>query len=586
MTSDSSLGRSRPSNAVRWSRFFIPTRREAPADAQFVSHALLLRAGLTRQLASGIFSMLPLGERVRRKIAGIVRDEMEAIGGQEFHLPALHPADIWQESGRWEVMGENMFRLRDRHGAALGLGMTHEEIFAAIARDDLRSYKQLPQIWFQIQTKFRDEERPKAGLLRVREFLMKDSYSFDLDREGLDRSFAAHRDAYRRIFDRCGLLYVAVEASSGAMGGSESTEFMVKTDAGEDTVAVCASCGYAANTEKATARVAPVEDAAGPEAPEKFATPGVRTIEALTTFPGGTAADRQIKTLVYWADDRKVLALVRGDHELNPTKLADALGATAVWPALEPEIREALGAGPGSLGAVSAHEHANLQIVADLALRGRTNMTTGANEDDFHLRGVSVDRDIEVGMWADLCTVKAGDGCPSCEGALDVFKAVEIGHIFKLGTRYSEALGARVLDREGQKVPIVMGSYGIGIERVLVAAIELFADEAGIVWPASIAPFDVIVTPVNVRDETVAAAAERLVGELEALGVEVLYDDRDERAGVKFNDADLIGVPLRVTVGSKKIAAGLVELVERATHTARDLPVDGAAEAIARLSRG
>jgi prolyl-tRNA synthetase len=570
----------RPSTAVRWSRSFIPTRREAPADAQFVSHKLLLRAGLARQLASGIFSMLPLGERVRRRIAEIVRDEMEAIGGQQFHLPALHPADVWQESGRWDVMGENMFRLRDRHGAALGLGMTHEEIFAAIARDELRSYKQLPQIWFQIQTKFRDEERPKAGLLRVREFLMKDSYSFDLDREGLDRSFAAHRDAYRRIFDRCGLRYVAVEASSGAMGGSESTEFMVKTDAGEDTIAVCASCGYAANTEKATARVAPADDAEGPEAPEKFSTPGVRTIEALTTFPGGAPADRQIKTLVYWADDRKVLALVRGDHELNPTKLADTLGAHAVWPALEPEIREALGAGPGSLGAVGVRTP---QVVADVALGGRTNMTTGANEDDFHLRGVSIERDIEVGLWADLRTVKAGDGCSSCEGRLDVFKAVEIGHIFKLGTRYSEALGARVLDREGREAPIVMGSYGIGIERVLVAAIELYADDAGIVWPASIAPFDVIVTPVNVRDEAVAAASERLVGELESLGVEVLYDDRDERAGVKFNDADLIGIPVRVTVGPKKLADGLVEVVERAGRTKHDLPIEGAAEAIARI---
>jgi prolyl-tRNA synthetase len=562
---------------IRWSKYFIPTRREAPADAQFVSHQLVLRAGIARQLASGVFSLLPLGVRVRAKIERVIREEMDAIGGQEFLLPALHPAEVWRESGRWDLMGDNMFRLRDRHGAAMALGMTHEEVVAAIARDEVRSYKQLPQIWYQIQTKFRDEERPKAGLLRVREFTMKDAYSLDVDREGLDAAYAKHRGAYCRIFERCGLEYVAVEASSGAMGGAESTEFMVRTEAGEDTIARCAACGYAANTEKATSRVEPTADGPAATSPERFPTPGVRTIEALAGFPGG-AADRQIKTLVYFAGDEAVIALLRGDHELHPTKLADALGATAVRPAQEAEIRESLGAGPGSLGAVGI---SGFRVVADPALRGRTNMTTGANEDDWHLRGVDVSRDIAVTLWADIRRVAAGEGCPACGAPLEIFKAVEVGHIFKLGTRYSEALGARVLTVDGREAPIVMGSYGIGVERVMAAAIELHADDAGLAWPMAIAPFHVVVTPVNVRDDAVRSAAERLATGLDARGVDVLYDDRDERAGVKFNDADLIGVPLRVTLGPKKVAEGSAELYTRSTRAAEDVGLDTAADLVA-----
>lgn len=568
---------------MRWSECFIPTRREVPADTQFVSHRFLLRAGLIKPLASGVFCLLPLGERVRRKISAIIRDEMDRIGGQEFHLPALSPADVWRESGRWDGMGDNMFRLRDRHGVPFGLAMTHEEVFTSVARDELHSYKQLPQIWYQIQTKFRDEERPKAGLLRVREFLMKDSYSFDADRAGLDAAFERHYQAYRRIFDRCGLVYTPVQASSGAMGGSESTEFMVRTEAGEDTIATCAACGYAANTEKAVSRTEPTTDAEGPASPERFATPGIRTIEALTTFPGGASAVRQIKTLVFCADDEMVLALVRGDQELHPTKLADALGAAAVRPAHESEIREKLGAGPGSLGAVGV---SGMRIVADRALQGRTNMTTGANEDDWHLRGVSVERDIRVDTWVDLAVVRAGEGCPSCEdGRLEVFKAVEIGHIFKLGTKYSEALGARVSNADGREVPLVMGSYGIGVERVMVAAVELYADDGGIVWPMSIAPFQVVVTPVNQRDEALRGAAERLVDELERLGLDVLYDDRDERAGVKLNDADLVGIPLRVTVGPKKFSQGKVELFHRGTRSVEDIEIDLAPTTIAERVR-
>lgn len=574
---------------MRWSHYFIPTLREDPADAEVVSHKLLLRAGMVRQLAAGIYSYLPLAYRVMQKIMAIIREEMNRIGGQEFLLPALNPREIWEESGRWTAMGDNMFRLRDRKGADLCLGMTHEEVFTAIARDELRSYRQLPQIWYQIQTKFRDEPRPKSGLLRVRQFIMKDSYSFDVDRAGLDRAYELHREAYCRIFDRCGLKYTVVEASSGAMGGSESSEFMVRTEAGEDMIVVCEACGYAANLEKATSRIAPIEDAPGPDAPEEFPTPGVRTIEDLTVFPGGAPADRQIKTLVYMmsAEDgpRPLLALLRGDHQLHETKLSDALGGVAVRPAHPDEIRDLLGASAGSLGGVRAKEIARargreLRIVADLALRGRRNMTTGANRDDYHLRGVDVERDIAVDQWADLRIVNSGEGCPRCEGGtLEVFKALEVGHIFKLGTKYSESMGATVLTPEGKEVPIVMGSYGIGVERVMAAAIELHHDADGIIWPETIAPFDVIVTVTNIKDDRMREAGERLYAELGEAGFDVLLDDRDERAGVKFKDADLIGVPYRITVG-KKIADGAVEIFQRRTKRASEVRL---AEAIARL---
>jgi prolyl-tRNA synthetase len=555
---------------------FIPTLREDPADAEVVSHRLLVRGGYIRQLTAGVYSLLPLAQRVRLKIMQIIREEMNRIGGQEFFLPAIHPGEIWKESGRWEVMGENMFRLRDRKGADMALGMTHEEVFTTIARNAINSYRQLPQVWYQIQTKFRDEARPKSGLLRVREFTMKDAYSFDVDRAGLDKSFQDQHDAYCRIFTRCGLKYTPVEASSGAMGGSKSTEFMVRTDAGEDYIASCDKCGYAANVEKATSRLPESADEEGPPGPEIFPTPGVRTIEDLTNFPGGAPSDRQIKTLVYILDGKVTLVLMRGDHELNETKLIDATGAIEVRPAHPDEIREALGASAGSLGAVgvvpATHQKVN-QIIADEALRGRRNMTTGANKDDHHLRGVSIDRDIKVNKWASLRTVRAGEGCPHCDSTLDVFKAVEVGHIFKLGTKYSDSMGARVLTADGNEVPIVMGSYGIGVERVMAAIVELYNDEAGITWPVSVAPFHVVITPVNIKDDELMRTAETIYAELQSAAVETLFDDRDERAGVKFNDADLIGVPHRITVG-KKIKEGKVELTTRATRQSEDLPVE------------
>jgi prolyl-tRNA synthetase len=563
---------------MRWSRYFIPTLREDPADAEVVSHKLLLRAGLIRQLSAGIYSYLPLGQRVALKVMQILREEMNAIGGQEFYLPALHPAEIWQESGRWYAIGDEMFRLKDRKGSDMCLGMTHEEVFTTIARSELRSYKQLPQVWYQIQIKHRDEARPKSGLMRLRTFIMKDAYTFDVDRAGLDKSFLDQREAYKRIFTRCGIQFLIVEASSGAMGGSESNEFMARTPAGEDFIVSCPDCGYAANLEKAISRIDEIVDEAGPAAPEEFPTPGVRTIEDLITFPGGAEANRQIKSLVFIAtidgESRPVLVLLRGDHQLHEIKLADSLRATAVRPAHPEEIRDLLGASAGSLGGVGAkNKSRDLRIVADSALKNRRNMTTGANKDDHHLRGVDIKRDIPVDEWLDVRTVEAGERCPRCEtGTLEVFKGMEIGHIFKLGTKYSDSMGAFVLTQEGKQVPIVMGSYGIGVERIITATVEQQHDDDGIIWPKELAPFDVVVTITNMKQDELRGAGEKLYEELQRAGLDVLLDDRDERAGVKFKDADLIGIPYRITIG-KKIADGIVELFDRRAKKSDDVKI-------------
>ena len=576
---------------MRWSQYFIPTLREDPADAEVVSHKLLLRAGLVRQLAAGLYSLLPLGQRVTLKIIDILREEMNGIGAQEFYLPALNPREIWDESGRWDLMGDNMFRLKDRKGADLCLGMTHEEVVTSIARNDLNSYKQLPQVWYQIQVKFRDEARPKSGVLRVRQFIMKDAYSFDIDLSGLDKSFNDQHGAYQRIFNRCGLQYVIVQASSGAMGGSASNEFMVKSDAGEDMIATCASCGYAANLEKATSRLDEVRDGAGLDFPSEFPTPGVRTIDELANFAGGAAAESQIKTLVYVDSGAMTyyLALLRGDHQLHETKLADTLGPVNARAATAEEIQSLLGANPGSLGAVGAKKKASelqpratIRIIADLGLRSRRNMTTGANIDDYHLRGIDVGRDIKVDQWADLRTVTSGEKCPQCDnGTLEVARALEIGHIFKLGTKYSESMGANVLTQEGKQVPLVMGCYGIGVERIMASAIELHHDDDGIIWPKSIAPFDVIVTITNMKQDEVRNVGENLYKDLHRAGLDVLLDDRDERAGVKFKDADLIGIPYRVTVG-KKVSEGLVELFDRKAKTTEEVKL---ADIIGRIQK-
>lgn len=555
---------------MRWSQAFIPTLRDDPADAEAVSHRLLVRAGYIRQLMAGGYSILPLGQRVRAKIMGIIREEIDAIGGQELLLTAMHPREIWEKTGRTETMGEILFSVVDTRGGTAILGPTHEEIFTTIATE-LTSYRQVPQLWYQIQTKFRDEPRPKSGLLRVREFTMKDSYSFDLDTDGLDIQFDRHFDAYKRIFERIGVTAIPVEASSGAMGGSDSVEFMVPSPAGEDDVAHCGECGYAANVERATSVIPAVVDEPGSVEPERFPTPGVRTIQDLVDFEGGAAADRQIKTLVYMLDGEPALVLLRGDHDLQEQKLMDGTAAAEIRPAHPDEIRGLLGADAGSLGAVGV---TGPRIYADHQLKDRTDMVTGANLDDHHLRGVDVRRDIVVTGWLDLRTVVAGEACPMCGAELEIFRGIEAGHIFKLGTKFSLALGAVVLDADGQAVPLVMGSYGIGVERNVAAAVEQNHDEHGIVWPVAIAPYEVVVTAVKVDDAETMAAAENLYDALVSAGVDVILDDRAERPGVKFNDAELIGVPYRITVGPRGLASGTVELVERRTGEKTELAVD------------
>jgi prolyl-tRNA synthetase len=560
---------------MRWSRTYIPTLREDPADAEAASHRLLVRAGYVRQLMAGHYTLLPLAMRVRSKIIDIIREEMDRIGGQEFVLPAMHPAEVWQKTGRWALMGDEMFRLKDRRGADLALGMTHEEIFATLALE-LSSYRELPQIWYQFQTKFRDEPRPKGGLLRVREFTMKDSYSFDLDATGLDRSFELHREAYTRSFARLGIPAIPVEASSGSMGGSASVEFMCPSLAGEDLVVRCRSCGYAANVEKATARLPAAEDGPSSAPPERFPTPGARTIQDLAER-FDAPADRQIKTLVYVLDDQPTLVLLRGDHGLVEQKLADASGTASLRPAHVDEIRMALGAAPGSLGAVGVSD---LPVIADLALRGRRSMVTGANVDDVHLRGVDVDRDITVDRWADLREVTGGEPCPTCGKPLDVVQAIEVGHIFKLGYKYSDALEVSVLDRDGTRVRPIMGSYGIGVERAMAAIVECHHDEAGIVWPVQVAPFEVAVVLLDPGDAEVVRAGDQLDRQLSTAGLDVLIDDRQERPGVKFRDVELVGIPYRITIGSRDLANGLVELADRSSGTRKTLPLDAVVDSV------
>ena len=557
---------------MRWSNLFVPTLREAPAEAEVASHRLLLRAGFIRQLHSGHYSLLPLGLRVHDKVADVVRQEMDAIGAQELLLPAMHPAWVWEQSGRWTSMGDEMFRLTDRKGADNALGMTHEEVIALLAREIL-SYREVPQIWYQIQWKFRDEPRPKSGLLRVREFAMKDSYSLDIDDAGLDHAFDLHHKAYTRIFERMGLPAIAVEASSGAMGGSASVEFMVPSDAGEDDIVRCENCGYAANVERAVAVVSPVEDPPGGIL-ERFGTPGIRTIATLAAAEAEAPPHRQIKTMVYVLDGQVTLVLLRGDHELSEQKLLDNTGASTARPAGAEECLAALGASPGSLGAVGVTD---LAVLADRALAGRSNLTTGANVDDFHYRGVDIERDISVGEWLDLRQVRHGEPCTGCESPLELLRCIETGHIFKLGRRYAEAFETTVMDADGVARTLTMGSYGIGIGRAMAAVAETYHDERGLCWPPSVAPYEVAVVPLAGRDETVSEVAERLYNELGDLGVEVILDDRDARPGVKFSDIELVGIPYRVTVGPRGLANDEVELTERATGETTNIPVAEAA---------
>ena len=542
---------------MRWTSLFIPTLREAPAEAEAVSHQLLVRGGFIRQLQSGHYSMLPLAWRVNKKIVKILREEMDLIGAQEVMLPAIHPASVWQKSGRWDAIGDDMFRFVDRKGADQVMAMTNEEVVATVALE-LSSYRDLPQMWYQIQTKFRDEPRPKSGLLRVREFDMKDSYSIDIDDEGLDNSFNLHHQAYERIFVRLGLHAIPVEASSGAMGGSDSVEFMVESPAGEDDVAVCDSCGYSANVERATSMIPEVENRLENETLEKFDTPDIRTIEALSE--AGHPPEHQIKTLVYMVDGELSLILLRGDHLFQEQKFCDATSSVEVVPADEDIIKKALGASPGSLGAVGVD---GIPIFADPALKGRSGMTTGANENDFHLSGVNIERDIKVNQWVDMRSISDGEDCPSCSESLRVVRCIEAGHIFKLGRKYSEAMGVTVLDSDGKSQTPTMGSYGIGVGRAMAAIAETHCDESGLIWPISVAPYEVVITVVKTDDENSMKIADDIYTDLRTNGIDVLLDDREERPGVKFADAELIGIPLRVTIGPRGLENGVVEFLDR-----------------------
>jgi prolyl-tRNA synthetase len=551
-----------------------------------------VRAGYIRQLAAGIYSYLFLGNRSFNKIMGIVRQEMDRIG-QEFYLPALHPREIWEASGRWSLMGDNLFRLKDRKGADMCLGMTEEEVMTEIARKELRSYKQLPQIWYQIATKFRDEPRPKAGLLRVRQFMMKDAYSFDIDAAGLDVSYKKHYDTYRRIFDRCGLKYMVVDADSGAMGGKESHEFMVRTPAGEDQIVSCDGCNYAANLEKATSKLDPVEDlkSEGDGKPLEVHTPGQKTIEDVARFLG-VSPKNKIKTLALMAEEkdekgkprlRAIVVLMRGDHQLNEAKLNGALGQPT-RPMDEGEIKGLFKSPAGYLGPIGIVWARDLKkdaglplLLVDDALEGRSNLIAGANKEDYHLKNLTPGKDFHPTAYADLRAVTAGEGCPKCGNALRIDTAVEIGHIFKLGYRYTESMGARVLDKNGKEVTPIMGCYGIGIERILTAAIEQSNDENGFWLPSAIAPFEIVVTPTNVKDESLLKAAIDIASRLEDAGFDVILDDRNERPGVKFKDADLVGIPYRVTVGNK-VTEGTVEVVLRSTREVRDVTIAAVVE--------
>ena len=581
----------------RWSELFIPTLREAPADAEVASHKFLVRAGYIRQLGAGIYSYLFLGTRSFNKIIAIVREEMDRIG-QEFYLPALHPREIWEASGRWGLMGENLFRLKDRKGADLCLGMTEEEVMTSIALKELRSYKQLPQIWYQIAPKFRDEPRPKAGLLRVRQFMMKDAYSFDIDAAGLDVSYKKHYETYCRIFDRCGLKYMVVEADSGAMGGKESHEFMVRTPAGEDQIVSCDGCDYAANLEKATSKLEAVADLApeGDGKPLEVHTPGQKTIEDVAKFLG-VSPKNKIKTLALMADQkdatgkrktRGIVVLMRGDHQLNEAKLNGTVGG-ATRPMEESEIKALFKSPAGYLGPIGIEWAKDLEkdseepvLLVEGALEGRTNLIGGANKEDYHLKNLTPGKDFHPTAYADLRSVRAGEACPNCGKVLRIDRAVEIGHIFRLGYRYTESMGARVLDKNGKEVMPIMGCYGIGIERILTAAVEQSNDESGFWLPPTIAPFEIVVAPVNVKDEAVRSAAEDIAKRLEAEGYDLILDDRDERPGVKFKDADLVGIPFRITVG-KKVTEGTVEVVLRSTREVRDVRISAIVEFFAEL---
>jgi prolyl-tRNA synthetase len=567
---------------MKWTQTLIPTLREAPADAEIVSHKLLLRAGLIRKLAGGVYTFLPLGLRALRKVENIIREEMDRAGAVEVLMPALQPKEIWEQSGRAETASNVLFKVKDGANREWFLSPTAEEVITTLAAGEINSYRQLPKNFYQISTKFRDEIRPRFGLMRAKEFIMKDAYSFDTTDEGAMAAYKKMYDAYTRIFARCGLKAFPVEADTGVIGGNYSHEFMVPAETGENDVVFCEACGYAANIEKATSGIPKTAAREAGPLPEKFATPGVVTIEALSKEPYKVPANRQIKTLIYIADSKPIIILIRGDDQLNETKLLAKTGAVAARPATPEEIVPLLGAKPGSLGAV-VNVPASVQVFADERLHGANDMTTGANEDGFHLKNVSIERDIKVSAWFDLRTVSAGEPCVKCGKPLKIRRAIEVGHVFKLGTKYSEKLNATFLDEAGARKPAVMGCYGIGVTRTLQAVIEQGNDKDGVIWPLSVAPYQVCITPLAVAPDSQAMqTAEKFYAELTARGVDVILDDRDERPGVKFKDADLVGFPLRLALGEKSLLKGEVEIKPRG-GAVTFVKIDEAVEAVVKL---
>ena len=570
---------------MKWTQTLIPTLREAPSDAEIVSHKLLLRAGLIRKLAGGVYTFLPLGLRALRKVENIIREEMDRAGAVEVLMPALQPPEIWEASGRAETASNVLFKVKDSSGRQWFLSPTAEVVITTLAANEINSYRQLPKNFYQISLKFRDEIRPRFGLMRAKEFIMKDAYSFDTTDEGAMAAYKKMYDAYTKIFARCGLKAFPVEADTGVIGGNYSHEFMVPAETGENEVAFCEACGYAANIEKATSGIPKTAVREVGAAIEKFATPGVVTIEALSKEPYKVPANRQIKTLVCIADSKPILILIRGDDQLNETKLMARTGAVAARPATPEECAATLGAKPGSLGAV-VNVPADVKVYADERLQGANDMTTGANEDGFHLKNVSIERDIKVTAWFDLRTVTAGEPCAKCGKALKIRRAIEVGHVFKLGTKYSEKLNATFLDVDGSRKPSVMGCYGIGVTRTLQAVIEQGNDKDGVIWPLSVAPYQVCITPLAVAPESAAMKlAEKFYAELTAQGVDVILDDRDERPGVKFKDADLVGFPIRIALGEKSLVKGEVEIKPR-TGAVQFVKIEEAVEVVMKLVNG
>ncbi len=547
---------------MKLSKYFVPTLKEVPSDATVTSHILMLRSGMIRMVGAGIYSFLPLGYRVIRKISEIIREEMNAIGGQEFHLPAINPKEIWDETGRVEAFGDILFHIKNREYV---LAPTHEEIMTYHARNVVKSYKDMPQIWYQIQTKFRNEPRPRSGVIRGRQFLMKDAYTFDVSYEALDVAYGLHDKAYRNIFDRCGLNYFVVGASSGAMGGTGSEEFMVKSDAGEDTVAYCSSCGYAANVEVATSKVDVIPREKNVKEVYEINTPNVKSIDELCEF---LKIDETVcaKSRVYINDGKAVLILMQGNDEVNESKLTKVLGGN-VRPGHPEELMAITGADAGSIGPIGFKG----RIIADQKLKDRNNLFSGANKNDYHIGGIDLKRDVLSIEYADLRIVESGEGCPNCNNKLEVFTAIELGHIFKLGTKYSESLKAFYLDEKGEEHPIVMGSYGIGVERIMACYIEQNNDDKGIIWHRALTPFDIHLIALNLKNESIVAASEKIYKELADAGYEVLFDDRDVTAGFKFNDADLLGMPVQIVIGEKKLKESKCEIKIRKTGERSDV---------------